>query len=514
MPLRLFFVGFVLELIACNGVTVTGNGRSDDTPPQTTLTLPAFPSAGPDREVLRGYSTQLCAAGTTHPNGKSYTLQWTQTAGEMVLLSSERALCPSFLAPLTEQDLGFRLSVDDGTYRTSDDVIIRVRAEPHLKAPSVAAASDRMLSLGESALPDDRDIASALATDTTTLWSPLVIESSTQSNSRAQPLEGLPNVFRLTAERYGMGSTPDYLVLLPFDPTALGAHAPTASLVGPTVAAPSTIITLDASGTADPNGDLLTLRWERLATDSACAEMPTTARFDVAVPSHPQEVTYRVFARDARFESSPAELTLAVSTVDGTTPTVAPGADQRTRPGRSVRLDALGGAPNGTEVDTAKAYIWHQTVGPAVELTALEDGRIALFTAPALPAVLAFGVVATIANVESAPAVLVVEVMADDVNTPPNVYLSSPSANLPTDDWLLITATIQDPEGDSIAAVTWSAEADVSLTIEPLSECPTTGGQVQARVWVPTTVTNITVHTTACDEFEGCNDVSLSVDKL
>ena len=67
-------------------------------------------------------------------------------------------------------------------------------------------------------------------------------------------------------------------------------------------------------------------------------------------PSRPQELAFRVFASDGVLESAPAELKVVVSPgADVVVPAVHPGADQRTRPGRSVRLDALGGAPRGTQ---------------------------------------------------------------------------------------------------------------------------------------------------------------------
>ena len=96
-------------------------------------TEPPIANAGNDKNVNEGVAVTLDASNCSDPDNDPISMIWTQTDGAEVNLSDETAEKPTFVAPsyqILNDVLTFLLTVEDGTFRTSDEVSITV-VEPH-----------------------------------------------------------------------------------------------------------------------------------------------------------------------------------------------------------------------------------------------------------------------------------------------------------------------------------------------------------------------------------------------
>jgi hypothetical protein len=107
-----------------------GNGGSDT----DSITVNVTPSnyspvanAGPDAGALHGASVMLNGSASSDPDGDPITYSWVQTSGTPVALTNPTSSTPTFIAPLSDATLKFRLTVTDtsGLFRT-DNVTIHV----------------------------------------------------------------------------------------------------------------------------------------------------------------------------------------------------------------------------------------------------------------------------------------------------------------------------------------------------------------------------------------------------
>lgn len=506
MATRQYYILPILATVGCSGMTVLGVSL-DETAGGTALPLA---SAGADREILRGFPALLDGTATMHTADEPISFAWVQTAGVPVYLSSPSEPAPSFVAPLDEQTLTFRLTVTDGFWSTADHVSLHVRARPTQSAPLLVAGADRVLDYNEDPEPNADDLPRGLQPDVEATWEH--IEPTRLARAATKVMA--PAVFRLTGTRSGLSSAPDYLLLYPYGTADSPNAAPTAALDGPTLLEPNESFRLDASRSSDPNNDAVHLRWVQTQGEPLLpAAGSSNARLDLHAPARPQRLGFRVYARDSVLESAAAELTIEVSATNEA-PRVQPGPDQRTRPGRTVQLDARSDTPKGTQQQAAAMYVWQQTLGTPVELAQDTDGRITSFDAPAAPNELAFAVVATLAGVESAPAVTCVTVVEELDNLPPAIDLAAGSTTPIGGALVELSATVMDPEGDPLSSCTWVQEPPDAVDL-PVCEAATlfaANGDMTLDVTAPAAGSTVTITLAACDDRDACDEASIQLD--
>lgn len=501
-------------MAGCGGVAF-GVPSAKEPSATAKIDLPPLSSAGADREILRGLPAALNGLGTSHPLHRAFSVRWTQQGGEPVFLSSDTALCPTFVPPLEEQDLSFALTADDGILQTRDEVVLRIRRELHLAAPRIAAGPDRMLAYDDPPTPQQQDLATTPAADVTATWEETVAARA-PSAPPPDPDAVAPRIFKLTGERGGLASAPDYLLLYPFSSTMMGYQAPVASLAGPQMLTPGEAFALDAGGSADPNGDRVRLRWEEESALPTCLDLGDREQASLSAPAAPQEIAFRVFASDGWLESGPEEVATVVSAGQNqSAPVVSPGADQRTRAGRTVRLDAMGGSPAGTSTGATRTYTWTQTIGQAVALAYAHDGQVAELVAPDVRDTLAFAVHAKVDGIEGPPAVIAVTVVDDTDNRVPAVYLSASSLTPKVGAEVLVSARLLDPEHDPILLVTWKQLEGSRVDLVPvLAPDLATGADAAATFVAPQSLTPLTIEVAACDDHAGCGSAHVSISPI
>ncbi|AUV81394.1 hypothetical protein C2R22_06760 [Salinigranum rubrum] len=155
-----------------------------------------------------------------------------------------------------------------------------------------------------------------------------------------------------------------------------------------------TTVRLDASGSTDPDGDVVTHTWTQAGGPPVTLSNRYATSPNVTAPTVESKttLTFEVTARDGDGGSDTATVTITVVPTNDP-PTADAGSDRRVEAAASVELDAGGSTdPNG---DTL-SYTWRQVGGASVALVGA-DTDTASFTAPSVdsPVRLTFEVTAT-----------------------------------------------------------------------------------------------------------------------
>ena len=334
---------------------------------------------GADLPVATGDSVALDGASSFDANGDAIAFSWRivgKPAGSGAALADPDAARTSFIAD-APGDYVAELTVSDGAAVSIAD---RVTVSTESVAPAANAGADLVFSQPgamalEAELSADGD-GDALSFRWTVLRAP--------ENARYQIRNSTERRAFLLFEDAG-----DYVVQLTVTDalgaagidTALvtGGNAPPVANAGPDRAvAAGGAVTLDASGSSDVNGDLLTARWALVARPDGSAAAIDNPGGVLAGFTADEPGTYiaQLIVDDGMAQSAP-------DTVVVTTGNAAPVADAGPdlwvdgRPGTAVTLD---GGGSGDANGDALSYRWSLLQAPRGSRAALADaGALADF---------------------------------------------------------------------------------------------------------------------------------------
>ncbi len=403
-----------------------------------TVKSPPTANAGADQTVESGTNpVTLDGSGSSDPNGETLTYKWSQTAGPSVTLSSTTVQKPTFTAPTGPATLEFKLEVCESVQKTScstDTVVIHVR-QPNV-APVANAGTDQTVASEATVTLDgsgSTDANTEAPLNTLSYeWSQLSGTAVTLSSTTAQKPTFTAPTGPATLEfelKVCDGGSPSLCSTDKVKVTVTAANeAPTAN-AGPdqTVASEATV-TLDGSGSTDPNNDPLSYEWSQLSGPAVTLEGASTAKPTFKAPKGPATLEFELKVCD------PAPLcnTDSVTVTVKSPPTANAGPDQTVESGTNpVTLDGSGSSdPNGETI----TYKWSQISGTAVTLSSTTAQK-PTFAAPTGPATLEFSleVCESIATTSCATDTVVIHVRQ------PNV---APVANAGPDQSVASEATV------------------------------------------------------------------------
>ncbi len=249
--------------------------------PKRTDTDPVA-DAGADRTVQLGTTISLDGSRSRDDDGDALTYQWSQAAQnpESFVLDADAVI---EVTPETTGLYLFMLTVTANSQGSEPDTVRITVAGGANTTPVAAAGLDYTLPIGSNFFLDGTSSSDADGDSLVFLWETreapagVVIEDSTAAQTRFTPAGPGSFVFRLTVSDGSTAATDEVTVVV----TGAGNQPPTAKAGDAQTVGVGLEVTLDGSGSSDPEGDTISYRWiignnpgEIVTLSDSTVEMP------------------------------------------------------------------------------------------------------------------------------------------------------------------------------------------------------------------------------------------------
>ena len=412
-----------------------------------------------------GVAVTLDGSGSTDPDiinsiPDPLTYLWTQTgSGHTVTLSGADTASPTFTSPTVLQNttLTFQLRVTDGAGAAVTDTATVLITDDINELPEAQAGLTRTVNEGDMDVTLDGTSSSDPNGETLThVWSqtggtPTVAltDEGTGKVSFAIPVVAAdqPLTFTLNVTDSRGGSDTDEVVITVRDSAS---NAPSASISGGSREVnENSPVTLDGSGSSDPNGDTLTYTWSQTGgtPDVGLSSANDTASFTTPVVKEETQLTFTLVVNDGN-EDDNTSVVITVRNNESDSPVaVATGPQEVDEEGQVTLVGSNSSDPNG---DTL-TYSWKYLTGtPVLELTG-SDVHSLTFTAPYVvqPTDLVFGLTVRDTDGNENDATLTVRVL-NSINEPPEAAATGPADAGEGVTVTLVGSGSSDPNGDNL----------------------------------------------------------------
>ncbi len=425
------------------------DGLANSDPDTVTITIPnhaPVADAGADQNVAGGAQVTLTGAGSDQDDDP-LTWQWTQVAGQGVLLSDATSATPTFEAPAEKGELVFQLIVDDGELESAAATTsVHVANNPPVAnaGPDQTIDGGSLVSLDGSGSSDlDGDALSFAWTQTggttVTLSDPTAVKPTFLA-----PVPKGELTFDLTVSDGSESSAADAVTI------TIPNHAPTADAGADVTVDGGSQVTL--SGTAsDLDEDALAWTWTQTAGPTVQLSDATSQSPSFTAPVAHATLVFELVVSDGELSSEADSVTV---TVPNKAPVADAGADQAVDGGTVVTLNGSGTDEDGDPL----TYQWTQLSGAGVLLSDA-TAPSPTFTAPATKDALVFRLTVDDGDITSAPS---------DVTI--TINNNAPTANADDD---------QSVEGGSLVTLDGSNSSDLDGDALAFAWTQTSGPTVQ-----------------------------------
>ncbi len=367
---------------------VTDDGLLSSAPDTTNVFVAAnqapAANAGADITVSSGAQVVLGGGGSDPDGDALQGFNWVQTGGTTVTLTGANTIQPFFTAPIVtsgSETLTFEHVVNDGLADSpADSMTVTVVAN---LAPVVNAGPDQTIT-GGSAVNLAGTASDADGDPLTYQWTQTNGTNVTLSgaNTLTPSFTALPKTasqqtltFQLIANDGTSDSAADTVdIIIPAN------QAPVAVATGPSGAAGGETVSLDGSGSSDPDGDNIVLyQWTQVQGPPIVINDALTATPSFVAPlatNSVQQVELRLLVADP-FDAV-GVTTITVNIAANNAPMADAGPDQTVAGDSNVTLDGTGSVDADGD---PLFYNWTQVNGPPVTLTGATTAT-PNFTAP------------------------------------------------------------------------------------------------------------------------------------
>jgi uncharacterized repeat protein (TIGR01451 family) len=300
---------FVVQLIVNDGTDTAADSV------EIHVNGPPMANAGPDQIVPVGASVQLDGSGSLDPENAPLTHQWilnTRPAGSAAQLSSATIANPTFVADVAGVYIA-QLVVNDGLVNSASDTVQIATAN---RAPVANAGADQSnielnaivaLNGDQSFDPDNQPISFAWTFTSRPPGSEAVLlNADTPSPSFTADRSGRYRVTLTVSDaQAGSSDTVDVTTV----------NAPPVANAGADQRVPDgSLVTLDASGSSDPDDNTLTYAWSFVSVPTGSTAQ--LARADTTSPTftadRPGIYTVRLVVNDTIVDSPPDIVAITV----------------------------------------------------------------------------------------------------------------------------------------------------------------------------------------------------------
>jgi putative component of membrane protein insertase Oxa1/YidC/SpoIIIJ protein YidD/sugar lactone lactonase YvrE len=398
---------------------IVNDGYVNSAPDSVIISVNTMPvaNAGPDQFIIQpGALVTLDGTASADADGDPLTYAWLQTAGAAVTLSSSAASQPIF-TPATCGAYTFRLIVNDGTIDSNPDfATITVNC-----VPVADAGPDQSINgLGVTVNLNGNGSYDPDSEPLTYSWTQLsgpdhALDSYTSPTPSFITIGGGILVFQLVVNDGHVDSAPSTV--------SVGVNYPPIADAGPDqiMIQPGGVVTLDGSGSYDPDGSPITYSWSQLSGPAAMLSSLTSAS-PAFTPAVCGDYIFQLIVNDGFVNGDPDTVLIDVNCV----PVADAGPDMTNASGNPKMtgwLITLDGNSSSDQDGDPLSFSWTQISGPAVVSLSGPASSAPTFTSN-IPGMYVFQLVVSDGLIQSLPDAVAVELEAGP-NPPHPVSISN-----------------------------------------------------------------------------------------